>query len=461
MGRDTRNPCAQSLLLAAVNLGLLLTIFLYLDKKYQKSSVCDDETLVPAKSIEKRIIAKAEFNFNEVPERTVSCKNHNTLLVMIKSSATNFGVRSAIRETWLQKLRHNAKLPETVTLDYFFNVASAVNTTVQQRLITESKYFGDILLSDFSDQYDTLTVKTIAGMTWASACFDDESIKESSIFLTIDDDVFLDVDYFVSNYLTPNLNSLNILSDLKNTEKSYSTDSKTVKSLSWPTEHYMEQFSRPGFQWNGIFSVDCLYRNETKAIVHRDGKWAVSEQLWENHLYPHYCWGAAVAFPGLKAVDYILTVANSEEGNEKSSITVDDALLFGIFRTIDLGGGRHSTPGIRGYFDVPEGTKDEKSPSRPFVFHLANPENVNMKLQIASSLKTPEQLKNWFHFYKQCLPKDEEEKLMNRRGISLGSIRSEMVDFRKRLRRRRDVAEAYGDNEIPADLYYCPINPKW
>lgn len=461
MGKESRSSLLQSLLLAAVNLLFLLTIFIYLDKKYENNASCDLE-ISPVKSIEKRIIAREEFNFNEVPTHTVTCRNHNTLLIMIKSSASNFNVRSGIRETWLQKLKHNAKLPETVTLDYFFNIASVANITTQERLITESRYFGDILLSDFSDQYDTLTVKTIAGMTWASSCFRDEHVKESSIFLTIDDDVFLDVDFFVSNYLAPNLNSLSTFSEMKGVDKTPSTTQKLSKTLIWPTEKYLSDFTRQGFQWNALFTVDCLYRNETKAVVHREGKWAVSETLWKGHLFPHYCWGAAVGFPGMRAVDYLLTVANSEQGREKSGITVDDALLFGIFRTLPLGSQNLSTPGIRGYFDVPEGTKDEKAPNRPYVFHLANPENVNMKLQIASSLKTPQQLKNWYHFYKQCLPKEEEEKLMKRRkGTSVGSIRSEMVDFRKRLRRRRDVAEAYSDAEIPADLYYCPINPKW
>lgn len=84
------------------------------------------------------------------------------MLIMIKSAINEFEERKAIRKTWLPKA---LKLNMTV----IFSVGFAESETINEKILNETKLYGDILQTNFVESYHHLALKTYSNMRWISS----------------------------------------------------------------------------------------------------------------------------------------------------------------------------------------------------------------------------------------------------------------------------------------------------
>ncbi|KAJ8299568.1 hypothetical protein KUTeg_023628 [Tegillarca granosa] len=89
--------------------------------------------------------------------------------------------RAVIRRTWATKSKHN-----TGNIRYMFLLGVSSSEKENLDIIRESKLYGDILIEDFQDTYNNLTLKTIMAFKWAS-----EKCRNAKYVMKIDDDMWI------------------------------------------------------------------------------------------------------------------------------------------------------------------------------------------------------------------------------------------------------------------------------
>ena len=121
--------------------------------------------------------------------------------------------------------------------------------------------------------------KALSGLRWRN-----EDCPKPGYSLSIDDDTFVDLNTLISKHL----NRLPVDSDY----------------------------------------IECSQRTVVNGKVWREGKWAVSPEVYDSEKYPNYCNGPC----------YLIPKSTSEKLYEfskstKADLQADDALLTGIFRS--------------------------------------------------------------------------------------------------------------------------------
>lgn len=89
--------------------------------------------------------------------------------------------RAVIRRTWATKSKHN-----TGNIRYMFLLGVSSSEKENLDVFTESKIYGDILVEDFQDTYENLTLKTIMAFKWASL-----KCRNAKFVMKIDDDMWI------------------------------------------------------------------------------------------------------------------------------------------------------------------------------------------------------------------------------------------------------------------------------
>lgn len=88
------------------------------------------------------------------------CEGNRThLVIVITSPVNNIQSRNILRETWVSGLKH-------ASIEYFFLVGNGQNITAAEsveKIVNESKLHDDIVMFDFVDSFENLTIKTILG----------------------------------------------------------------------------------------------------------------------------------------------------------------------------------------------------------------------------------------------------------------------------------------------------------
>lgn len=82
---------------------------------------------------------------------------NTTLIALVTSGGGNFERRMAIRKTWA----NNQLFPGLETV---FIMGKSVNETINEKLINESRIYGDIVQEDYIDTYWNLTIKTVTNI---------------------------------------------------------------------------------------------------------------------------------------------------------------------------------------------------------------------------------------------------------------------------------------------------------
>lgn len=103
------------------------------------------------------------------------------LIFLIKSKTENIKQRNIIRETWA-----NDKTMASNSVKRVFLIGNSKDVSANKNLEMEIKYYEDIVLINYIDNYDNNTIKTLSGMRWLY-----EFCKNVDFVMLVDDDYFV------------------------------------------------------------------------------------------------------------------------------------------------------------------------------------------------------------------------------------------------------------------------------
>ena len=129
-----------------------------------------------------------QHSFTYIIENHVACESATDegqvdLLILVTTSPAKFDQRQALRDTWLTHTKNN-----TGNVRHVFLLGQVKDRETQEKILTESKRYNDVLQESFIDSYENLTYKTIMGFKWASL-----QCRTAKFVLKTDDDMFVNV----------------------------------------------------------------------------------------------------------------------------------------------------------------------------------------------------------------------------------------------------------------------------
>ncbi|KAG8556181.1 hypothetical protein GDO81_017952 [Engystomops pustulosus] len=191
-------------------------------------------------------------NYSWVPWRPVNTymlRSHDlSNLHYLKAVQTwQSEARQAIRETWGKE----DLFPGVQTLRLFLLGTDATSTnSTKQALTEESQKYHDIILQDYMDTYNNLTIKSLMGFKWiATYC------PQIPYVMKTDSDMFVNTEYLIKKLLLPD----------KPPRKNYFT---------------------------GYLMTDFSPNRNTQS------KWYMSPELYPGERYPVFCSGTGYVFSG-------------------------------------------------------------------------------------------------------------------------------------------------------------------
>ncbi|KAJ6658315.1 hypothetical protein lerEdw1_020587 [Lerista edwardsae] len=207
----------------------------------------DVEPLTPATTrhpLEVVYPSNYQFRLNE-PNKCLEMTPF--LVLLVATEPKDVAKRNAIRQTW----GNETSVPGISILRLFLSGVHPVFGSLLQNLLEEeSALYRDIIQQDFLDTYNNLTLKTLMGMEWIS-----KFCPNATYVMKADSDIFLNVDYLVSQLLQPQLP---------------------------PKKNYMTGY---------------IYRN-TGPIRNKAYKWYVPKEVYPNDTYPPYPGGPGYVLSG-------------------------------------------------------------------------------------------------------------------------------------------------------------------
>lgn len=200
-----------------------------------------------------------------------TCKS-NFLVVLIPSRAESIEERFAIRNTWVNKKW--TQIFKSRNVQSFFLFGLVHNKTVSGTLISEQRKHNDILIGDFKDSYENLTLKILFGLEWVT-----KNCLTAEFVLKTDEDTFV---------LIPNLLWL---------------------------------LTRE-------FSKDRIIGHVIQGgAVKRTGRWKVDYQMYPQTYYPSYVHGNSYVIP----TSVVKTLVKRSKSIEYI-LPIEDAFITGILR---------------------------------------------------------------------------------------------------------------------------------
>lgn len=103
------------------------------------------------------------------------------LLILVISAPSHLDARLAIRQTW-----GHFGIRRDVTMAFL--LGRITNSTLNAALKQENFIYDDLILGNFIDSYNNLTLKTISGLEWI-----DRHCSKVQFILKTDDDMFINV----------------------------------------------------------------------------------------------------------------------------------------------------------------------------------------------------------------------------------------------------------------------------
>jgi len=117
-------------------------------------------------------------------------KNEEFFLIVIISSApkgVSYERRKAIRETWGKMESSTSERRKFLTL---FMTGMTGDSKADEKLLEESRSFGDLIICDYVDHYGKILNKLLASFKWAVSVVDKYKYQ---YILKTDDDVFVNI----------------------------------------------------------------------------------------------------------------------------------------------------------------------------------------------------------------------------------------------------------------------------
>ncbi|XP_049781074.1 beta-1,3-galactosyltransferase 5-like isoform X1 [Schistocerca cancellata] len=189
------------------------------------------------------------------------------ILIIITSAPAHFEARMAIRQTW-----GSFKQRKDVAMSFL--IGSVQDNKTNQTLATESDMYGDIIMAQFFDTYNNLTLKTLSMLEWV-----DSYCSKIKFVLKTDDDMFINIPRLLSFV------------------SKHSKDKRTI-------------FGRLAKRW--------------KPIRNKKSKYYVSPNQYRPSVFPDFTTGPAYLLTGDVVHDLYATALN------KTYLKLEDVFMTGI-----------------------------------------------------------------------------------------------------------------------------------
>ncbi|XP_066468784.1 beta-1,3-galactosyltransferase 2-like [Tiliqua scincoides] len=237
------------------------------------------------------------------------------LVLLVITEPKDVAKRHAIRQTW-----GNENLVPGISILRLFltGVHPIFGSPVQKHLEEESALYRDIIQQDFIDTYYNLTLKTLMGMEWIS-----KFCPSATYVMKADSDIFLNVDYLMSQLLQPHLP---------------------------PKKNYM----------TGYVKLNVVSEHD------KGNKWYVPKEVYPNDTYPPYCAGPGYVLSG-DLVKKILQVAQTMK-----VIHIEDAFMGLCLQELGI----RATDSRWGLFNIHKIEYEKCTFSELVVVHHYGPEEL-------------------------------------------------------------------------------------
>lgn len=243
-------------------------------------------------------------NYSVVIDNKEVCAVHKgrrvVLTAFVTSALHERGARDAVRDTWASCSKNNT----SNDLRYLFVLGLGRNETVNDMIRTESNVFKDIVVYNFLDTYETLTLKTVLGLKHVTLV-----CSNSKFVMKVDSDVYVNIPAVLQLLKTQENNE--DIKDEKRAETDFvshyakhshevpviadKTKKLTVNGDVYVPLKYVE-FSRKQAN-NGMFGLlwqeSVPIRNRT-SLFH---KWFVTRAEYPDPVYPNYLDGLGYILP--------------------------------------------------------------------------------------------------------------------------------------------------------------------
>ncbi|XP_076816629.1 beta-1,3-galactosyltransferase 5-like isoform X2 [Clavelina lepadiformis] len=204
-----------------------------------------------------------------------------TMVIFVKSAATNFKRREAIRRSWGMLRYINGGRFYTI-----FIVRQTSENLSQSEIDSEAEMYGDILQIAMPESYRNIPFKTLAGMQWSS-----ENLPENYLYSSADDDVLIDFE-MVQKVVDANYG-------------------RKAKKQIWQE-----------------YPIICMYKvvRESKPIRNKSSKYFVSKEEYKWPDYPQYCLG------GMYSTSVSVVRQLFQVSLQQTPLRMDDVWITGILR---------------------------------------------------------------------------------------------------------------------------------
>lgn len=145
-----------------------------------------------------KVISPSTYKY--ILNQPSACEHNPYLVLIVPVAPGDRESREAVRKSWGQ--RDVVPNVHSVTL-FFVGVPQGEDREMAQNALAEENFVNaDIIMMDFLDTYQNLTVKTMMMMNWlATYC------TSASYVMKIDADVFLNVYYLINMLPSPTRNN--------------------------------------------------------------------------------------------------------------------------------------------------------------------------------------------------------------------------------------------------------------
>ncbi|KAF2364993.1 Glycosyl transferase family 31 [Trinorchestia longiramus] len=233
-----------------------------------------------------------------INEGNVAEKRQGVVAVAVVSSAVrNFRERQNVRSSWGDpSVTHRTGIPVV------FIVGTTTSVRGQQSLVRESLAFRDIVQAEFIDTYNNLSVKSLAGLSWAA-----QYCPIAPWVLKTDDDM-----------------SVNVFA-LAELLQTHQENIHRINSASPPLQTGEQTSSEIGDTCKQGRCLLCDKVSEhAKALDSQTYEFGVSAKEWQQKTYPPYCHGVGYLVP-TQAVSALLAAAQVT-----NYVRVEDVFVTGI-----------------------------------------------------------------------------------------------------------------------------------
>ena len=217
-----------------------------------------------------------------------ACPDGVVLVIVVHSHTSYRDRRDAIRHTWGSYGNGQQGEPRSTRLVFALGIDANVSADAVR---AESKIYDDIIQGNFVDVYKNMTLKSLLGLKWVS-----EQCARVPYMLKSDDDTFISIPYLIE-----------------------------ILQAKRPTRSIMGP-------------------NNNGSWVYREGRWAVSKELFPFNWYPNYESGSG----------YVITVDIVRELYETSAyvtaLHIEDVYVTGILAKI-IGAKHIQRKGFAYWFD--------------------------------------------------------------------------------------------------------------